>query len=109
MNRGHVLPIAGGSAKPGARAGVGQVAADAELLEVIKHVLGLSMGENHFAVIPDVNEVMRREGVIRFDIAKSGLADSPQAEDNTWWDRLHFMSRSDGIDMAETLDDADRV
>ena len=87
LGRGHVLAVASGPVEAGAGVGIGQVAADAELLQPVEHLLGLREGEQDAAVVADVHEIVRRERISRLDGGRGRFALGTQAEDHARRDR----------------------
>ena len=76
----HVATHPRGLVKALARLGIRQVAADAELLQPVQHLLCLRVGQEHLFVVADMNDEMRAERIARFRRFIGAFTDSPQTE-----------------------------
>ncbi len=81
--RAHVLAVPCGFVEAGAGSGIGQVAANAQALEVIKYVLGLSVGQQHGSIFAHMREVVRRQRVAGLNRTVGYVLIGPQAENDT--------------------------
>ena len=82
LRSAHVLALLVALSKRAARAGVRQVAPEAQALESVESLLGLRIGQKHGAVVTHMNEVVGAERVSGFRNSLGGLAFGAQAEDD---------------------------
>ena len=97
----HVFAMARGFVEPGTRAVIRQVTPDAEFFKPVENLFGLREGQQHRAIVADVDEVMRRERIAGFGGIHRRRADGPQAENNA--------GRNGGIIVAMRGGDGERA
>ena len=72
------------------------IAAEAELLQAVEHLLCLRVRKQDLAIIIDMHNIMRRQRIAMFGYRERRLPHRPQTEDYAGWNRVLPVTESLG-------------